>query len=392
MKTLIVIFNLIIFSCFSYSQENTTSIKDFIDKLNQDSITLTLKELTGEIKVKINADSIYLDRRNTGNNPTTQYLFKKLQSFGFNPTIVNCYNDFTFVQNVITTLEGSDFHDKKIIFSAHYDCESPDSLAPGADDNASGTALVLEAARILKDFKPKYSIIFALWDAEEWGLYGSACYASNAKNHSENILAVINSDMLAYDYNNYRHTKICLRNDKNSLLIWNKIKILNQLCGINLNLDSTNSEYSGSDAISFWEKGFSAVSFSEAILNPSYHSNSDLIKLFDFTYYMLNARLAFATLLDLAETGLTTQIETPINNFNFTITNNYIEIFSTQLPKNTQAIITIFNILGNQLFSKTIIDNSNQFSIDLSNLPAGLYFINFSFNNNTFTKKFLKTY
>ena len=56
------------------------------------------------------------------------------------------------------------------------------TTAPGADDNASGTAAVIEAARIFTQYDSKYTIIYALWDEEEQGLIGSAYYAHQAFN------------------------------------------------------------------------------------------------------------------------------------------------------------------------------------------------------------------
>lgn len=68
--------------------------------------------------------------------------------------------------------------------------------APGADDNASGAAVVLEAARLLSSIQTPYTIIFALWDEEEIGLIGSANYARHAVQSGEQILGIVNMDML----------------------------------------------------------------------------------------------------------------------------------------------------------------------------------------------------
>jgi len=70
--------------------------------------------------------------------------------------------------------------------------------APGADDNGSGTANVLELARLFtkSSLKFKYTIRFCSWSGEEGGLLGSRAYAKEMKEKNVNIIAVLNSDML----------------------------------------------------------------------------------------------------------------------------------------------------------------------------------------------------
>ena len=75
------------------------------------------------------------------------------------------------------------------------------TTAPGADDNASGTAAVIEAARIFSQYDFPFTIIYALWDEEEQGLIGSEYYATQAANAGDSILGVINLDMIGYDGN-----------------------------------------------------------------------------------------------------------------------------------------------------------------------------------------------
>ena len=82
--------------------------------------------------------------------------------------------------NVTATQTGMVFPNKFIMVGGHYDSTSYGSTAPGADDNASGTASVLEIARILSQYEFNYSIIYCAWSAEEIGLYGSGAWASNA--------------------------------------------------------------------------------------------------------------------------------------------------------------------------------------------------------------------
>ena len=124
--------------------------------------------------------------------------------------IVNHY------RNVIAKIEGKQTGKPAIVFCAHYD--HVDSTAarrtktiaetdyyPGADDNASGTAAVIEIAKQLKkrNYQPQQDVYFCLFDAEEQGLYGSRHFA---KNIDQDVDLVINMDMIG---RNKRDRKRC---------------------------------------------------------------------------------------------------------------------------------------------------------------------------------------
>jgi hypothetical protein len=95
---------------------------------------------------------------------------------------------------------GMVYPDSIYILIAHIDAtsENPQNLAPGAEDNASGSACVLEAARVLSQYDFDCTIEFVLVSGEEQGLYGSEAYAQYCYNNQRNIAGVLNFDMIAY--------------------------------------------------------------------------------------------------------------------------------------------------------------------------------------------------
>ncbi len=95
--------------------------------------------------------------------------------------------------NVVGTKLGTLYPDQEIVIGAHYD--SVDN--PGADDNASGVALVLEAARIISQYDSDYTIRFIAFDREEQGLHGSSAYVDD--HYSDDIITMLSADMVAYD-------------------------------------------------------------------------------------------------------------------------------------------------------------------------------------------------
>ncbi|MDR2971520.1 MAG: M28 family peptidase [Bacteroidales bacterium] len=105
-------------------------------------------------------------------------------------------------ENVIAIQKGTKYPDEYIVCGAHYDTFSwypiTPTVAPGADDNATGTASILEMARVLSQFEFERSIIYCCFSAEEFGLWGSDAYATRCKQDDVNIVGVFNIDMSGY--------------------------------------------------------------------------------------------------------------------------------------------------------------------------------------------------
>lgn len=102
--------------------------------------------------------------------------------------------------NVAALLPGSDplLKDQIVVLSAHEDHLGivDGQLHPGADDNASGTAVLMEVARLLKDAKPRRSILFLSVSGEELGLFGSKAFVANPPVPLKAIVADLNTDMV----------------------------------------------------------------------------------------------------------------------------------------------------------------------------------------------------
>jgi N-acetylated-alpha-linked acidic dipeptidase len=102
------------------------------------------------------------------------------------------------IHNTLGYLRGSEFPDQYVYIGAHRD-----SWGPGAADNISGTVSVLEAAHALTDLarkgqRPKRTIVFATWDAEEWGLMGSTEYVEDdSLRLKRGAVAYLNQDVSA---------------------------------------------------------------------------------------------------------------------------------------------------------------------------------------------------
>ncbi len=167
--------------------------------------------------------------------------------------------------NVIGELSGSDPDAGYYIVCAHYDAIGTRSRgwdwrtdpAPGADDNASGVALVLESARVLGGRQFPWSIRFIAWSGEELGLWGSRHYAGEALAGDERILGVLNFDMIGF---NDLHDRIELVSNPESLWLVDLLRSANERYGIGLRVDLLEDPYAGlSDHAPFWARGYDAV-------------------------------------------------------------------------------------------------------------------------------------
>ena len=183
-----------------------------------------------------------------GDTLASEYIAGKLRSMNLKPVVKGkkkkgFYHDFTYVKklsdsnlpvasttpteertthNIIAVIPGKDKHLKNeyIVVGSHYDhlglggkdsgSRRPDTVAvhPGADDNASGDAVVLELARYFKKARPSRSIIFAFFGAEEQGLIGSKNFVEwmkhddtqriNLPSDEKGIVAMVNLDMVGH--------------------------------------------------------------------------------------------------------------------------------------------------------------------------------------------------
>jgi Peptidase family M28 len=112
----------------------------------------------------------------------------------------------TQISNVYAVLKGTDPQNAKriVLVTGHYDSRNSDTLdvngdAPGANDDASGTAVSLECARVLSKLKVPATIIFLTVAGEEQGLNGSRHFAKMAKEKGWNLEAVLNNDIVGGD-------------------------------------------------------------------------------------------------------------------------------------------------------------------------------------------------
>ncbi len=231
---------------------------------------------------------------NTPSNAASRvWLTNKLEEFGYDSILTDSFtttldNELKSVQNVIAYKIGTELPHHQIIVGAHRDSYPEES--PGADDNGSGTVAVLEMARVLKDIDMRMTIIFALFDAEEQGMYGSQYYADRAHYAGDSIIFMLNMDMIG-NYENTDSVRVFWGGD--STYAWLYRSLADSLEAIRINAGLI--ETSRSDHWPFKEYGYSHVYAFEALFSPVYHCAADSTTYISFDYLTRVARASLVT-------------------------------------------------------------------------------------------------
>jgi hypothetical protein len=207
-------------------------------------------------------------------------IARRFHNFGYDDVT---YDGFTYASpggntvghNVIAKKIGTAYPDYHIIVCGHYDGVS---VSPAADDNGSGTAGVLELARVMRDSAFAVTVLFITFDAEEAGLRGSIHYSQEAQERGEKILAVFNMDMIADD-NNYSDANLYFGTSTRLAQTW--INIAGPLVGISGHLAGGSS---GSDHYPFTGFVANSIFLAEYNFSPWWHTTRDSTTHMNFEY------------------------------------------------------------------------------------------------------------
>jgi hypothetical protein len=138
-----------------------------------------------------------------GNVKAREFLVRRFAELGLAPVGASYTQPFTYRGtagvNLVGSLSGTRHSEQVILVSGHYDHVGirGGSVYAGADDNASGSAALLQLAGWLKSHPPAHTVLFCLFDGEEAGLYGSQAFVAAPPIPLLNIAVVINLDMIA---------------------------------------------------------------------------------------------------------------------------------------------------------------------------------------------------
>jgi hypothetical protein len=265
------------------------------------------------------------------------------------------YDPFSFfyqsasgtTRNVIATLPGKTDPSKVVLIGAHYDSTSnlPLILAPGADDNASGSAAVMEIARIMRTQLFDYTVRFACFSAEEIGLIGSRHYASEAVARGESILAMIDLDMIGFAAKQNEDLDI-IANAPSAWLADLFLSAAGTYTSLPV-IKAISPSVVGSDHSPFWDQGYSAVMAIEnyPLMNPYYHKTSDTIDTLDLDFAANATRAALATASILAQPTSTPLVPSNLTARSETVRSLFRRLKNVVLTwQNNDTTVTGYNV------------------------------------------------
>jgi len=210
MKKLTLLF---LFVAISFSAQTDQRIFDIINAVSADKIKAGVKKLTEFGTRNTFSDTISETR---GIGAARRWIKKEFDniSAGCETCLTVFYQKDlvtkkgnrrvphdAYVVNVVAIQKGTKYPNKYIIMSGDIDSRASDTMdfttdAPGANDNASGMAGTIEAARVLSNYKFENSIIYVGLSGEEQGLFGGAGLAQYAKDQNWEIIGILNNDMI----------------------------------------------------------------------------------------------------------------------------------------------------------------------------------------------------
>jgi Peptidase family M28 len=213
------------------------------------------------------------------------------------------------LKNVICKKAGS-LSDQVILVCAHYDSRMEDledmnSRAPGADDNASGVAVLLEVARLISFLNLEKSIHLVFFSGEEQGLWGSTHYAKQLKHENVNLYRLINLDMVGYPPRNGKSTVTVERDIGNKVTTNDKesqafADMMEQMAFDYTDLDVVLGPIYDSDYMPFEALGYVTIGCYDGgatVENRHYHSVTDDISFVNMDYVVSVAKMVLALVL-----------------------------------------------------------------------------------------------
>lgn len=323
---------------------------------------------------------------------TKDWIVARYQSLGYTDIETQPFTVYgQTTSNIIITKTGSLYPNIFLIIDGHYDTAN----GPGTNDNGSGTVLILELARLLKNVDTEYSIKFIHFSGEEDGLIGSQYYVNNTViPQNMNIKLVLNIDQVGGLAGTNNSTIVCER-DESSRPSYNNAasaiatQEMANCFGLYSNLQTEISNAYGSDYVPFEDNGEVITGLYEKNESPYPHSPYDLLENMDPDYVYqvtkgtLGAALHFAVgrePLSVAENNLTKSIIVSPNLSKGKVTIQLNHSFSS-----VDLELVIYDSLGKTVYNTSLKDETSH--LDLNFLQSGIYNLVFKTKDHSIVKR-----
>jgi len=334
--------------------------------------------------------------KNVGSTRLTDaenWITSRYQSLGYTNVVLQpfSYSEGTS-NNIIITKTGTVYPNTYLIIDAHYDTIN----GAGTNDNGSGTVLLMELARLLKDVDTEYSIKFIHFSGEEDGLEGSRYYVKNTViPNNLDIKLVFNIDEVGGLAGTNNDTIICERDEEepksNNEASNNYTNDLAALIELYSTLNTEIAHAYNSDYMPFEDNGEIITGLFEKNETPHAHKTTDLLINIDVPYLYQVTKGSLGAALEFAVAYETLSAEEQ-SNFNRSISitpnpsNRFLSIEFTK-PLEQPVDFKLIDMLGKNVYKNTLKEQSQTISID--SLSASQYFAVFKLNNKRLIKRII---
>jgi Zn-dependent M28 family amino/carboxypeptidase len=411
------------------SDNDTLDIQAVVDQVDMSRVTQNLMAIQG-IRHR-NGDAEHLDSVRT-------LIFSKLSDAGPSPSLYPFMFGVYEAQNIIGLQHGIGMPNSEYYVGGHYDSVIN---SPGADDNGTAIAAMLEAAHVLGALPFNKTIRYVAWDLEESGLVGSMDYVNNVLENEEDIEGYLNMEMIGYykDEPNTQNFPIGFNlvfpdayqeiqanefrgdfltnvgNTANSQSLMEAFEVVASEYVPELSVISIASPGTGaavpdllrSDHASFWSISVPAVMLTDGanFRNPYYHTANDVIDSLDMEFLTNNTKAVVAFLAEKSDynhAGFVDMDGIPIiSGTKEYSSEDHMKVFPNpagdfiHLQWQNEAFnkidyLRIYSIDGKLIKSLAVVNGfQNPKSIFVKDLEEGVYFIHISVDGQIQTGRFL---
>jgi hypothetical protein len=278
------------------------AVDEIVHGMSLATYDLYLRQLSGHVSAPLGTGTTTFQTRyslNAAGQQCWQYAFERLQALGY----AVAYDPYTrsgqSLKNIVATIPGEVTPERIYVLGGHIDSMSEQvaTLAPGAEDNASGASVVLAAAAALAGRRFESTIELVLFSGEEQGLWGSQAYVSDAISQGRDIRAAVTCDMVSYHTNEYG---VLIEGES----AWASLmQTMAEAVDTYTTLDRQFSYFSfGSDHVPFQDAGIPAILCIDLDWDeyPWYHRTTDTYVRTDPVFALEIGRAALATVSYLA--------------------------------------------------------------------------------------------
>jgi hypothetical protein len=296
-----------------FSSPPHDQVAALLDRVASTNLYWLMRRLTGEEALLSAGEAYVVSNRNTSGaalRRAVQFATNRFVALGLETQLHPFRVGSVTNHNVIATQPGGALANEVVLLTAHLDNMPQGPRAPGADDNASGSAAVLVTAGLLQQFQFERTVRYVLFTGEEQGLYGSGAYAGLMATNAENIVGVLNLDMIAWDrvgapaMHLYTRT-VTHPGFSNDLAIVSLFTncVASYGLGGQLVPRIIASAMGYSDHAPFWNRGFPATCVIEEYggdFHAYYHTVNDTVAQVNWNYFTAMTRASLATFAHMA--------------------------------------------------------------------------------------------